>query len=372
MFYQSRTLLRDLARGFISNQGMGLMIALILYIYGKVGPFRLTLIISLVFSNLSWLCINIFGFLFRVNWTIHRPWTTAFLAKASGAFFLGLVVATEIGNLIVSVGLHRPFIPFFSLWHLFLILMNLGVSVVVVLLVGLYKSLTYRLDRRDREYAELENLQIRTRLAALQAKINPHFLFNTLNVILDLAHHAPEKIESVVLNLSDIYRRVLGDPRLENAESTLGDEVELIRKYLEIEKIRLEKRLDFDIEWDSGLASLRLPPLLIEPLIENAVIHGIAPKREGGRIILRLLARSGKLEISIIDDGVGLGLIDGGVKTTLVDDAAVPAAAGKEAGFGLYSVRERLRLLYGEKASLSITPVAAGGAQVRMELPLAP
>jgi len=332
-------------------QGVALSLALILYIYGSVGQFGRTLFISLITSNLSWLSIRLLVKLFRLPWHESRPWDFRFTLKSIAVFYLGMTLGLEVSRLVVAAWYRVPFFPFVSLWHLYIYGMNLAASVVVVLLIGLYQNMKFRLERRNREFMELENLQIKTRLAALQAKLNPHFLFNTLNVILDLATQAPDKIEPVVLNLSDIYRTVLN--QAENENSTVGQEVELVRKYLEIERLRLGKRLAYRFDWDDSLAPVPLPPLLIEPLVENAVIHGISPKEEGGEIVVRLKAAGRRMEIEIADTGVGLS---GGHTTQ---------------GFGLHSVRERLHLLYGQGASMTISSPPGGGTLVRLEVPLA-
>lgn len=343
---------RVATREFLICQGCALAFGLILYIYGHLEPLRYVLFFSFIYANLNWININLFFFLFKLNWQEKRHWNVRFVIKSITAFTLGLLTGFEIGNRLISLWLGRDFIPFFSKWHLYMTIMNIVLSTLVVVGVSLYHNLKYLLDRREREYMELENLQIKTRLAALQAKVNPHFLFNTLNVILDLAIKAPEKIETVVLNLSDIYRTTLGHS--DNAWSTLGNEVELISKYLEIEKIRLGKRLNFYIECDSALMQVPVPPLLLEPLVENSVIHGIAAKKEGGTINLSIQSKNDHLEIVIADDGVGISEVH------------------DNQGFGLYSVRERLHLIYGKRASFSIVPIPGGGTRILLEVPIEP
>jgi two-component system LytT family sensor kinase len=350
MDQKTTRLWRRIGKDVLICQGIGLTIALTLHLYGRVSPFRYTLAISLIFSNFNWGCVHLLAILARHRWRENRHWDIAFIVKSVFVFFLGLTAGLEIGNFVTGALLKRVFIPFLSLWHLYIILLNLGASIFAVTVIALYKNLKYRLERRDREYMELENLQVKTRLAALQAKLNPHFLFNTLNVILDLANQAPEKIETVVLNLSDIYRTVLGQG--ENEKSTLGNEIGLVRKYLEIERMRLGKRLRYTIDWDERLAGQPLPPLLIEPLVENAVIHGICPKAAGGEITLSAHAADDRLRIEIADDGVG-----------------IPPHTDK--GFGLHSVRERLQLIYGQTAAMTITTAAGSGTRICLEVPLA-
>ena len=156
-----------------------------------------------------------------------------------------------------------------------------------------------------------------------------------------------------MLNLSDIYREVL--TRAGHEWIPLEKELELVRKYLEIEKIRMEERLNYSIECSETLRSFQVPPLLLEPIVENAVIHGIAPRKEGGRVNVRVEKKEGNCAIVVVveDTGQGMG-------TKPVD---IPG------GFGLFSVRERLRLIYGEKAVFEVGPGPERGTRVVMEVP---
>ena len=197
----------DLGKHILLIQGIGLAVALILFIYGATGHFPLTLKISLIYSNLNGFSAMFFFHLFRIDWFETRYWGITFIIKSITVMFLSVLVATEIGTLMVSMFLRRDFIPFVSLWHLYLTLMNLVISASTVLLLAFYKRLKYRLERREREYEELRNLQLRTQLAVLKAKLNPHFLFNSLNAILDLVYKAPQQVETMVHNLAHIYRR---------------------------------------------------------------------------------------------------------------------------------------------------------------------
>lgn len=339
----------DLGKHILLIQGIGLAVALILFIYGATGHFPLTLKISLIYSNLNGFSAMFFFHLFRIDWFETRYWGITFIIKSITVMFLSVLVATEIGTLMVSMFLRRDFIPFVSLWHLYLTLMNLVISASTVLLLAFYKRLKYRLERREREYEELRNLQLRTQLAVLKAKLNPHFLFNSLNAILDLVYKAPQQVETMVHNLAHIYRRVLRD--VEREWGTVGDEVELLESYLNVEQIRLGKRLSFLISCPADLREWPLPPLLLQPLVENAVIHGIAPKVGGGTITVTVERREDKVRILVADDGMDFSDSQPG------------------SGFGLSSVKERLKILYPGKHTFSIRTAAGGGTLVELELP---
>ena len=317
--------IRSVGLALLLTQGIGIAIALVLSFYGGIAPFFTILLISL-YANLSRAFVPAFGILFgsRRRGRAVDDWRFSF--RSFAAFALGLMAAFEAGTLAIRAWIvtgFLPFAPFFSLGHVAILLSNAGAAALFVFVIGLYRNLRHRLALRDRQYVELENLQMKTRLMMLQARLNPHFLFNTLNVILDLAAQAPEKIEAVVLNLSDIYRSVLD--RSESAWSTLGEELDLVRKYLEIESVRMGPRLSFRLESDPSLADVPFPPLLLEPLVENAVLHGIGP-----------------------------------------------AQGPREGGFGLTSVRERLQLLYGPRGRLAVEKAPEGGTRVRLEVPYAP
>jgi len=229
----------------------------------------------------------------------------------------------------------------------------LFISVVIMTLEMVLGNLKEKIALQVQENEELKHLQVRTQLMALQSKINPHFLFNTLNTMVSLVHREPQKVEAMILNLSGIYRRVLQVP--EDGRVPIGEEIELIKKYLDIEKIRLGDRLSYEVDMESPLERVEIPPLLIEPLVENAVIHGIGPKSGGGKITVKAgLGEKGKtIEIKITDNGVGPG-------------EQVNRISG---GFGLYSVQERLRLLYKDAARMSIAAEPGGGTAITLELP---
>jgi signal transduction histidine kinase len=347
--------IRSIGPALLLTQGIGIAVALVLSFYGGIAPFFTILLISLIYANLGRVIVPAFGLLLGSRRREESADNRMFSFRSFAAFALGLMAAFEAGTLVIRAWIvpgFLPFAPFFSRGHVAILLLNAGVAALLVFLIDLYRSLRRRLALRDRQYVELENLQMKTRLMMLQARLNPHFLFNTLNVILDLAAQAPEKIETVVLNLSDIYRSILD--RSESAWSTLGEELDLVRKYLEIESLRMGPRLSFRLEADPSLADVPLPPLLLEPLVENAVLHGVGPKKDGGRILVRVEAEGDHIVIGIADDGVGM------------------AEAPREGGFGLTSVRERLHLLYGSRGRLAVEKAPGGGTRVRLEVPYAP
>jgi len=176
---------------------------------------------------------------------------------------------------------------------------NIILIFIVVFLAFIYKKLKNDIENKIKENEKLEKLKLKSELAALQSKINPHFLFNTLNTILDLVYDYPEKVEEMILNLSTIYRKILYSS--ENEYYTLEQEIDLVKKYLDIEKVRLGNRMKYEIICAPELKNVEIPPLCIEPIVENSIIHGISPKKGNGKIQIITKIDDKKVKISVID-----------------------------------------------------------------------
>ncbi len=213
-----------------------------------------------------------------------------------------------------------------------------------------------RLQREDAERRqlvqqhELREITARAQMRALQAQINPHFLFNTLNVLANLIHSNPAKAEHLTEDLAEIFRYALESTRLERVR--LDDELRFIESYLEIERARFENRLTYSIDIDKSLGSMRIPPMILQPLVENAVKHGISPKVEGGEV--RIIARSGADRVTICIEDTGAGL-------------SRKSRGGS--GIGLPNVRDRLAHVYGDAAVLGLEELSTGGTRASLMLP---
>jgi LytS/YehU family sensor histidine kinase len=238
--------------------------------------------------------------------------------------------------------------------HIYMVAINIFLSIMIIAaysMIIIYNKLKFALEKQVREIESLKRLHIEARFAILQSKVNPHFLFNTLNTILALIYKNPKKVESVILNLSEIYRRVLNLP--ENEAISLEKEINLVKTYLEIEKVRFNKRLQYDLSIAQGLNQFYIPPLIIQTLVENAVIHGISPKKEGGKIQIKANQNDNNIEIIVSDNGAGM------------------KKQQRFTGFGLHCVQERLKLFYKNNALFEITNPDQGGTKIRMLLPYA-
>lgn len=200
---------------------------------------------------------------------------------------------------------------------------------------------------RDRELA-------RSELAILRAQVEPHFLWNTLAHVQYLTKKRPEDAEKMTGHLIRFLRTAV--PKNSGDMTTLSSELEAVEAYLELMKIRMGPRLVVSVEMDEALSDVPFPPFLVQTLVENAIKHGIEPKV--GQVHLIVTAKSvpdsQHLIISVKDDGVGLQ----------------QSPDTKGAGLGLNSVRERLRLLYGPTASLTVNGTAEGGVISQMQVPL--
>jgi len=340
----------SLPETLVFNQIAGLLVATMLTLYSELQPARAIFAICILFSNSIGLIIHFLLVAYRTLWShLFRDQATARSLFYLVLLVLGITLGNELALVLEGPLVGRLDFPFLSREHLMLLLANLLVAGVAVAVADGYLQKKRNLERQIRENEQLKELQIRTKLAALQSKINPHFLFNTLNTVVDLVHKDPHTVERIILDLSEIYRKLLFLP--ETATIPLGEELELVRAYLDIEKIRMGRRLEYEISIDEPLRGFRVPPLLIEPLVENAVIHGISPKKEGGRVSVEVVAEPNRLRIVVADEGCGFN----------------PALVGP--GFGLSSVAERLRLNYRGRARLSIESRSGGGTRAIVELP---
>jgi len=203
------------------------------------------------------------------------------------------------------------------------------------------------------QVAEAESLQrqvVEARMAAMQAQVEPHFLFNTLASIDHLIEVDPQRASRMQKNLIALLRASM--PAMREKATNLGRELEVVRPYLEILKVRMEERLQPQVNVSEGLYSAEFPPMMLQSLVENAIKHGLEPKADGGSLTVSAEVAHGKLQVSVADTGVGF---------------ARAATAGT--GTGLTNIRERLKLIYGDAAELRITPNAPTGTRVTIVVP---
>lgn len=201
----------------------------------------------------------------------------------------------------------------------------------------------------ERERGEMERKALDARLRLLQAQVEPHFLFNTLANVRELVDSGSPQASSVLGNLIAYLRAAV--PRLQEPATTMGQELQLVRAYLELMHMRMPDRLQFEVHADEAALALRCPPMTLLTLVENAVRHGVDPGEEGGRIEVRVRVRDGRCRAQVIDTGVGL------------------QRAGDGLGTGLSTLRERLLLTFGGDAQLRLIRSESHGVRAEVDFP---
>lgn len=229
-------------------------------------------------------------------------------------------------------------------------------AAVYLCVVGIEHATRYFIEAREREVqvARLSEQLSSARFAALQAQLNPHFLFNTLNTIAVLVRDNDRQgAVRIVEHLSEVLRRTLTRHRAN--EVTLGEELELVRQYVEIEEARFSDRLRPEFRIPDSLLSAVLPSFALQHLVENAIRHGIAKDTDAGLLLVVAEREGDVLRIAVVNDGV------------IFDPNLTPSP-----GHGIENTRERLQALYGERASLEIAPRPEGGTIATMRVPFKP
>jgi hypothetical protein len=204
------------------------------------------------------------------------------------------------------------------------------------------------MKRKEADYARMSQQVTEAKLSALQAQVEPHFLYNTLASVQALTEVDPAQANAMTGHLIQYLRNAL--PKMRESVSTVGQEVELVRAYLNILQMRMGKRLAFDIAVPQELMELPFPPLMLPSLVENAIKHGLEPQREGGMVDITARAEDGTLEMVVADTGRGFGETLG-------------------AGVGLANIRERLAALYGDSAKLTLEANTPHGVVATIAVP---
>ncbi|MGD9562147.1 MAG: sensor histidine kinase [Pyrinomonadaceae bacterium] len=235
------------------------------------------------------------------------------------------------------------------------LLVNLHFSVAIYWgVLGIQQAVKYFRMYRERELrtSQLEARLATTRLQVLKMQLHPHFLFNTLNAISELIHRDPESAERMISDLSDLLR--MSFENLEVQEISLKQELEFLEKYLEIELTRFHDRLKVEMQISPDALDASVPNMILQPLVENAIKHGIGPRGEGGQINIAAARENGHLALTVRDNGLGVPFGD-------VDNLSE--------GVGISNTRRRLRHLYGERHSFTLKNEDASGLSVNLVIP---
>jgi len=207
--------------------------------------------------------------------------------------------------------------------------------------------------RIEHRLQEQEKLLLRAKVEALKSQINPHFLFNTLTSVSSLIRSQPDTARTVILKLSGLLRKLM---RSQEQFVTLREELESIDEYLDIEVIRFGPRLGVRKEIDADTLALIVPSMILQPLVENAIKHGLTRKVGAGHITIRSRRNDDCLFVDIQDDG--LGISDERLQTAM------------SSGIGLSNVHERLRVIYGASGRLVLRGAPGKGATAHLEIPI--
>jgi signal transduction histidine kinase len=233
------------------------------------------------------------------------------------------------------------------------VIRNAGINLpVYVGIVLAWHAATYYRELRDRQLksSELESLLHRAQLQALRSQLNPHFLFNTLHSIAELVHENPKLAESLILRLGELLRQVLRSSTLPDVP--LAEEIDFVRGYVEIEQMRLGERLQVSWDVEPEALQVRVPSLILQPLVENAIQHGIAPLAAKGSLTIRAWREQGLLHLQVRDTGPGLS----------------SESRGRGSGIGLSNTRTRLERLYGGRQRFEL--IGDNGLAVNVCIPL--
>ena len=281
-----------------------------------------------------WVLAHFAGVL--VFWVAFTTLTSWLVAGEESVMHPGQILT--FSYLVQKWGLHYLFTSLFAYW--FLVFCNLGWHY-------------YRRNReREMQTAQLQRELVEARLDALRMQLNPHFLFNTLHAVSALIHQNPEAADRVLARLSELLRLSLDQSKPQ--EVPLKEEMAFLDRYLEIEQARFGDRLTVEKQLGPEVQDALVPYLILQPLVENAIRHGIEPREDQGHLLIRARRTDGRLELQVSDNGTGLP-----------DELEAPPREG----VGLSNTRSRLRQLYGLNHSFELVRAPQGGLEARIVIP---
>ena len=347
--------LRNLVYTFVWNCLIGLALAAAeQWLAGRPGPFGPRLAVMLVGAN-------VVGFLIHGALYSLRRFAPLAVSGKGWRPRLAQMAVSGIGALL-GIGLMRvvlsnahPLDVLRSGPMITIAVYAVGTAVIIRLVLFAGERRIERetqAARQQEQIAAAGRMLAEARLRALQAQIEPHFLYNTLANVVSLIDTQPAQARRMLERFIDYLRASLAASRAESA--TLGGELDLVRAYLDVLGVRMGARLRYRIEADSDTRQLPIAPMLLQPLVENAIMHGIEPKMEGGEILVRARLVDDALCVEVSDSGMGLG-------------HAPPRPGG---GVGLSNLRERVHQLHGPTAQLQLIENQACGVTSRLLLPL--
>ncbi len=320
------------------------LVAFAITMIGSSKDFLVTLLISQSFGVA--ICTTILAMLWIFN---PRNWVSL-LCVSVAAVFTGAVSGLYLGFMIL-----KNFFHVILNWPTDVILRTVAFALITSIGV-LYFFITRSILKHDKEQIEQERIKtvalqkeaLEINLRMLQAQIEPHFLFNTLSNVVSLIDTDPARGKAMLLDLTRYLRTSLS--RTLPEKTTLAQEAEMIGAYLNIQKIRMGERLNFTMDVPDDLRGKPFPPMLLQPLVENAVKHGLEPKIEGGGISIRATCDAHRLKVEVADTGLGISSLNAN-------------------GIGMANVRDRLRLLFGDQGKFIVEENSPSGVRAVIEVP---
>jgi two-component system LytT family sensor kinase len=350
------TVLAGLLGGTIASLVVGMMVACpAVLIRHELLAAPMAVLYAVVAGTARWVCPDkevIWKFSGFIELSLYRSIKQRFQHPAVDwqVLFSFLCVMLEVARMTFGrwVG-HGKYLYYMDSPHLWVrVLIVLATLIGVGLPVRIWNN-----TRIERKLVEQEKALMQARVDALISQINPHFLFNTLNTVSSLIRFDPDTARTVLLKLSNILRRRL---KSQMHFVPLKQELEFIDDYLDIEVVRFGRdKLQIRKEIEAETLDVMVPSMILQPLLENAIRHGIGPKIEGGTITLRVTHSKAHLLIEVLDDGVG------------IPEQRRPDIL--ESGIGISNVHERLKVLYGQDFSMKIDSQAGKGTAIRIEIP---
>jgi signal transduction histidine kinase len=356
-YIQSRPWASQFLRNSAITAVINVMIALFLtYVLRIGGNLYENLVFSFCIGTLTWLFIDGGRLLL---WGTGRPTRLWFfflcLIAILGARILGEMMAVNIIGIPAN-----NYIPMWEQKAPRFFILTIWISICITWFFwnrGKVADIMAQCEAEKARAAAIEKQAIQAQLQLLQAQIEPHMLFNTLANLQCMIAIDPTRAQHMLDQLILYLRATLSSSRAE--EITLDHEFSSMQAYLELMSVRMGSRLSYSLRLPDALREVQIPPMLLQPLVENAIKHGIEPKIEGGRIEVLASAEEQKLRLSVTDTGLGL---------ESPENTDAPRHNGTNVG--LANVRERLQALYGERASFSLTPNEPTGVIAQLIIPL--
>jgi two-component system LytT family sensor kinase len=337
-------------RANIFYLGIGILIGLLLTLL--LSAFKGTwigwrsMLFQVLFSSIISLCVTNSIYLSQRLLRFNKQKLLLFILSYYTASLLGMFLAIELIYLAQAILFNTSY-HFFHLQDLLFSSLIVVITCTVLFVYQLQKEqLTARLKEKDMNLLLLKQMKTQAELATLHAKINPHFLYNALNAIAGLIHEDPEKAELMTIKLSKLFRYNINQDQ--NHLVPLAEEMEIVSTYLDIEKVRFGDRIKFSIKVDDQLHGTLFPRFLIQPLIENALKHGLKNTTDKGELLVQIRKNTG-IEVIIADNGT-----------------AFPAELN--IGYGLQSTYDKLNLLFPDQYEIQIlnTPFK----HIKIQIPL--